>query len=179
MAGGAKTENGSNAEIYESVIKIVFSWVILMPIAVMVSGKLMAQTVKLSGQHGQLFQISIPKVIKIRANNDEVILGFGLFIVLLAIDGMVAGQVLYRLIVTNFGIDPGHFNALCIFSAFASVFLSGFVYGLSGCVALLRRRGDPQLRKYEQTIERLAAEKRQDDMAGKTSTEKHRQGRGA
>ncbi len=92
-----------------------------MPIAVIISGKLVARTLKIGGQSNQIFRISVPKIFHLQAKNDEVILGFTLFLITLLSMGLIAGKSAYKLLVADFGIDPGQFNALCVLSAFADV----------------------------------------------------------
>jgi hypothetical protein len=143
-------------ELLTDGVKLLFSWVILMPIAVIVSGKLITQLLRIPGQRGQSFQIKIPYLIALKAHNDEVILGFTLFIAALATTGFVAGRAVYRIFSAGFGIDPGQFNSLCIFSAFLSVVISGLVFALTRLAGQLRRRSDPVLREYDRTIDELA-----------------------
>jgi hypothetical protein len=158
MADGGSGDADTATVVYQDVVKAVFSWVILMPIAVMVSGKLVGQTIKLSGQRGQLFQVKLPKVITIAARDDEVILGFTMFLIALMVSGLSAGAAIYRFMVADFGIDPGQFDALCVFSSFVVVAASVLLFLLSRGAARLRRRADPRFRRFENTIEKLAAE---------------------
>jgi hypothetical protein len=144
-------------EVLTSSVKLVFSWIILMPISVIVSGKLITQLLRIPGQRGQSFQIKIPLLINLRAQNDEVILGITLFIVTLATTGLVAGKAVYQVFSAGFGIDPGQFNALCIFSSFISVLLSSFLLVLTRLTGVLRRKSDPVLREYDKRIDELAS----------------------
>jgi hypothetical protein len=115
-------------------LKLIFSWAILMPIAVIVSGKLLAQRFNLRTRTKQLFRIPVIGVFDVQANDDEVILGFSGFITTLFLVSILAGKAVYHLFRVQFGIDPGHFNCLCIFSSFATVVwtLAVFIFGGGG-----------------------------------------------
>lgn len=102
------------------LVKGVFSWVILLPISVIVSGKLLAQPIALSVVSEQLFKINL-KILKIQSTGNEVILGFAGFIITTFILGVFAGQKVYALVKINFGIDPGQFQSICFFGAFLTV----------------------------------------------------------
>jgi hypothetical protein len=143
----------------EPLIKFVFSWVILMPIAVIISGKLLAKPIRLSVTSKQNFEIPL-RILTMRATGGEVVLGFTSFIVMLLLVGVFFGQAAYALVKTNFGIDPGQFNALCMLSSFISVAISFLIFIAD--VMFKKRSGsgiilDPAA--YEKTISELAAKK--------------------
>lgn len=135
-------------------ISYIFSWVILMPIAVIVSGKLMAQRLKLVSSSKQLFKIPIPGVLTIQARNDEVILGFAGFLVTLVVVGFIGGPTAYKLMIERFGIDPGHFNSLCVVSAFLTVLWSFVVFIVSSGGG-----GGDFSKEHEELINELAQRK--------------------
>ncbi|MET1072535.1 MAG: hypothetical protein ABWY11_07815, partial [Umezawaea sp.] len=55
-----------------------------------------------------------------------------------------------------FGIDPGQFNALCVFSAFLSVALTSFLLVVVRVAGHLRSRSEAASKnKYEAMIEEL------------------------
>ena len=112
-------------------IKFVFSWVILMPVAVIVSGKLLAQRFKLVSNADDIFRIPIRGLFVIEAKNDEVVLGFSGFLLTLFIIAVAAGHIVYDLFKYQFGVDPGQFNSLCVFSSFATVLWTAILYVLT------------------------------------------------
>lgn len=115
--------------LLEKVVKVIFSWVVLMPIGVIVSGHLLSQVFHLSQPNPkQFFRIPIPEFLEIRADGDSVILGFSGFLITFLILCTLAGRSIYAVVKTQFGIDPGHFNALCIFSSMATVLWSAVLY---------------------------------------------------
>lgn len=114
-----------------TAVKAIFSWIILMPIAVIVSGKLLAYRFKLGGASKQLFRIPIVGLFHIQADNDEVVLGFSGFLLTLFFSGGLAGHAIHRFFQYQFGIDPGQFNTLCVFSSFATVVWAFFLYLLT------------------------------------------------
>src|SRR5688500_8373310 len=105
----------------EKAIKFIFSWVVLMPISVIIGGKLLAQVLKLNVRSTQLFKITIPRLFIIQATDSEVIMGFTGFIITLVLIAVPAGPTAYAMFVKQFGVDPGHFNSLCVLSSFATV----------------------------------------------------------
>ena len=109
-------------------LKFVFSWIVLMSIAVIVSGKLLASRFRLGSHTRQKFRIPIPGVLNVEASGDEVIFGFvGFFITFLFI-GLLGGPRAYEILVRQLGIDPGQFNALCMLSSFATVLWTTVLY---------------------------------------------------
>lgn len=106
----------------------IFTWVFLMPISVVVSGKLLTHRLAVRGGSGQSFVLSVGKRVKIQAKNEEVILGFFAFIAILFVSGLAFGPVIYSKFVNQFGLDLGQFNTLLVFSSFATLFISGVSY---------------------------------------------------
>jgi hypothetical protein len=107
MAGKDNLDYGWVADIADTL----FSWAVLMPIAVIVSGKLLAKPINFTVDSEQSFKISI-KLLNIQATGGEVILGFTGFFITLFGFGTFGGKEIYALVKDNYGIDPGHFNAL-------------------------------------------------------------------
>ena len=102
-----------------------------MPVAVIVSGKMLAIRFRLTVQDKQWLKIPLPYVAKIQATGAEVILGFSGFFLTLFVITVPAGRIVYEMFRYQFGIDPGQFNSLCIFSSFATVVWSSIAYALS------------------------------------------------
>ena len=80
------------SEPLADALKFIFSWVVLMPIAVIITGKLLAQTLKLPVRSKQFFRIHVPLVFTLQADNDEVVLGFVGFIFNLLVIGVLFGE---------------------------------------------------------------------------------------
>ena len=102
-----------------------------MPVAVIVSGKLLSQRFKLDVGDAQLLRIPIFGLLVIQAGGAEVILGFSGFLLTLFFLAVLAGKTVYALFCYQFGVDPGQFNALCVFSSFATVVWSVLLYLLT------------------------------------------------
>jgi len=111
-------------------VETIFSWVILMPISVIISGKILAKILNFPVDSEQVFKIPI-KILNIEAIGGEVILGFAGFIITLTGMGLIAGQEVYLLVKTNFGIDPGQFNSICMLSSFATVIWTSIIFLIS------------------------------------------------
>jgi hypothetical protein len=103
------------------VLKTIFSWVVLMPIAVIISGVLLSKPFRLQVEAEQQFRLPIPTIFKLQATGGEVILGFAGFIITLLPVSLIGGQAMYAFFRLQFGIDPGQFNSLCILSSFITV----------------------------------------------------------
>jgi hypothetical protein len=111
--------------IIQTFILFIFSWIIIMPTAVILSGKLLAPRLKLPAWSEQTFDIKIPPIgptmYRVNANNGEVVVGLSSFLLCLLILAMTAGPAAYEKFRINFGIDPGHFNSLCVFSSLIQI----------------------------------------------------------
>jgi hypothetical protein len=117
---------GNSDETYALVGKI-FSWTLLMPIAVIVSGKFLSSVFPMANGKSQLFKISL-KILVIQANNDEVTLGFAGFMITLVVVALTGGANFYHFTAQRFGVDPGQFNTLCFASALFCVVWSAFIW---------------------------------------------------
>lgn len=143
----------------ESVFKFIFSWVLLMPIAVIVSGKIVGTLLKMPRQHKQFFRIPIPRVLNLEARGDEVVFGFVAFFLNFLAIAMPAGKPAYRMFVDRFGPDPGQFNALCILASFTAVATSLLLVLIARGTALLRSRTDGTVREHGRLVEKIARDK--------------------
>ena len=114
----------------ESTLSVLFSWIILTPISIIISGKIVALMINLPVIGEQNFKINLG-ILVIEAKHGEVILGFTLFIMFFALIGFFQGENTYLMVKASFGIDPGQFNALCMVSSFATVVLVGVIFFLN------------------------------------------------
>jgi hypothetical protein len=143
-----------------NIFKTIFSWAVLMPIAVIISGKLLAQPLKISIDTDQYFAIPIPKILYLRANGGEVILGFAGFIITLVLTAIIGGQSAYIMFRDRFGIDPGQFNSLCIFSSFMTVIWSVLIWLLTFLLSKAKQSApDPVAQERDELIIKLAKTK--------------------
>ncbi|TKF23246.1 hypothetical protein FCV43_04180 [Vibrio genomosp. F6] len=150
-----KVDEG-NLEWIAVIIKFIFSWLILMPIAVIVSGKLLSKPINFGSDSKQVLKIPL-KIFQIEANGGEVILGFACLIIILFTVAMFGGADVYALVKENFGIDPGQFHSICFFSSLVSVifstllFITHYLFTNVWTTSFVDNQS-----KYESTIERLA-----------------------
>jgi hypothetical protein len=154
---GAVTNRPSSIAPLNDALKFIFSWVALMPLSVIVSGKLLAHipAFRLAGQEKQDFGLRLPGVIRFFASGDEVVFGFGLFLSELFILSLVAGHGIYKLFRSDFGVNLGQFNSLCAFSALSSVVFSLLILIVALIVTRVRRASDKSLKEYDETIDKL------------------------
>src|SRR5437016_6208137 len=101
-----------NQETITDTLKFICSWIVLLAIGVIVSGKLLAQKLKIDTGPGQLFRIPIKGIFTIEATNGEVVLGVSFYLICLLFLGWAFGASLQQWVRVHFGIDPGQFNAL-------------------------------------------------------------------
>ena len=152
--------NTPSLEWIDPFIKSVFSWIILMPISVIVTGKLLSKPINFTVNSTQLFQIPL-KILVVQATQGEVVLGFSGFIITLFGLAVFDGVGIYSIVKTNFGIDPGQFNSLCMFSSFATVvwsfavFLIHAFFSGSGSASFVEdvKRYDDQIQRLENNSE--------------------------
>lgn len=142
------------------ILKTIFSWAVLMPIAVIISGILLAKPFKLQVETEQRFRIPIPRIFHLEATNGEVILGFAGFIITLVIIALVGGQAAYAFFRNQFGIDPGQFNSLCVLSSFVTVIWSVIIWLLT---QVRSNAPDPVERKRDSQIIRISNKLKQED----------------
>jgi hypothetical protein len=126
------TASTGYAEFISDALKFIFSWLVLMPIAIIVSGRLYSRVFYLGGTSRQLFRIHVPPVLDVSATDDEVILGFTGLILCLLFVGLPLGPIAYDLIKRQLGIDPGQFDSLCVFSSFLNVALATITFFIRG-----------------------------------------------
>jgi len=115
---------------FETIVRFIFSWIILMPISVIISGKLLAKPITLIVNSRQIFKISLG-VLVIQSTDEEVILGFIGFIITLFITGVFGGINVYVFVKSHFGVDPGHFTSLCFFSSCLMVLWSFILFSIN------------------------------------------------
>ncbi|EGR0399142.1 hypothetical protein [Vibrio parahaemolyticus] len=138
------------------IIKFIFSWLILMPIAVIVTGKLLSKPINFGSDSKQVLKIPL-KIFQIEANGGEVILGFACLIIILFLVAVIGGSDIYTLVKTNFGIDPGHFHSICFFSSLVSVIFSALLFIVHYLfTSVWKTSFVDDSKKYEATIEALA-----------------------
>src|SRR5277367_1314353 len=87
-----------------TVMKFIFSWFVLAPIAVIVSGMLLSNRLLLRSGPGHYFAVRIFGVLDIRARGTEAVLGFVGFLITLLLVGGINGAWVYRVFRINFGI---------------------------------------------------------------------------
>lgn len=144
----------------EQAVKFIFSWVILMPIAVIVGGKFLSQVLPQFTGAKQLLRIAVKGIMEVAATDNEVIYGFGGFILTLFIVSVYGGNEVYPLVKSKFGIDPGHFNSLCVFCSFANVVWSFGIFIMNTIFVRIYRliKGDTSAER-DRLLDQIAKKK--------------------
>lgn len=139
----------------ETLIKFIFSWVILMPVAVIVTGKLLSKPINYGADSKQLLKIPL-RIFNVEASGGEVILGFAcLFIVFLSV-AMIGGADVHTVVKTKFGVDPGQFHSIVFFSSLLSVSISGALFIIHYVFKQCSSSTFVDKDKYNEMIEKLA-----------------------
>ena len=139
-----------------TALTFVFSWLVLTPIAIIISGKLLSVILKWPGQTNQRLQIKVPGILTLNATKGEAVFGFTAFLVNFVLIAVIGGPHAYHFFVDRFGPDPGQFDALCALGAFSSVLTSLFLVGATRGLARVRVKSDPILQEHRSLIAKLA-----------------------
>lgn len=160
LSAAASSVGSGSLALLATALKFVFSWIILTPIAIIVSGKMLAHRLMLEPGSKQLFSIRIFRILTVEARNEEVVLGLTGFLVTLLVVGAAGGARAYALFREHFGIDPGQFNSLCVISA---LFLVVWAFAVYLMAKPFRVRADSRLQEeHAKKIRDLAAKKKGD-----------------
>lgn len=149
-------------ETIRTVVIYIFSWFILLSVAVIVSGKLLAKTITLTVRGSQEFFINL-WLLRIKSTDDEVILGFTGFIITLLILAGLRGAAIYELVKNEFGVDPGHFYAVCMFCSFVTVAWSFLMFVLT---TFRGPKDDSTSTERDRLIDSFAAESPKEELEG-------------
>lgn len=110
-------------DVLQTVLIFLFSWVVLLGISVIVTGKIAARHFSMGIDLSDEFKINI-YIINIKARGDEVSLGFLIFSVFLFLTILIGGADAYAFFRSRSGIDIGHWNSLCMVASFLSLIFS-------------------------------------------------------
>lgn len=162
LTGSNAAQGSGSASAILDPLKYVFSYVVLMPIAVVMTGKLLAQVpvFSLVGQEHQRFGVTIPGVLSLRASGPEAVLGFLAFLPTLTILGLAAGPAIHTVVADHLGLQIDQFTSICLFSALADVAVVAMLAGLIVGIGAARRRKDPVNVEYRQAIDDVSHNRR-------------------
>ena len=139
------------------IFKLIFSIVVLMPISVIIAGKLLSQIFTLKVVDKQYFKVPLV-MLHIQATDDEVIWGFIGFIVTLVLFAAFIGETAQIVVKEHFGMTYPPFSSLCLLSAFTTVVWNVLLYGISQKFRNLRY--DKKYREYRRRINEISKRKR-------------------
>jgi hypothetical protein len=115
----------------QEILIFVLSWLVLTAAAIIISGKLMAKRVLLGFAEDDLFKINL-YIFKIKAQGDEVSLGFITFMGNLLIFIIIGYTRVYQFVKDHAGLDIGPWNSLCASASFASIGMSFLLFIVLG-----------------------------------------------
>jgi len=141
--------NSKYLEVVGSVLSFVFSWLVLMAVAVILSGKFLMKLLRFSTESKQLFRLSF-KIFVLEASGGEVVLGLAGFLITLFLVACGWGHMVFDIVKNNFGIDTSQFNSVMFFSSLMTVLWSFLVYAAN----FLYLRMQPSFVNDEEVYER-------------------------
>jgi hypothetical protein len=114
------TDPSKAIEAVQALLSFLFSWIVLLGIGVIISGKLARQCISLGFADEAEFSINLG-AFKIGAKGDEVSLGFILFFLALATVIIVGGDDAHLFLKNRAGLDVGQWNSVCVVASFISI----------------------------------------------------------
>ncbi len=117
----------SVAAAVQGLIVVILSWMVLVALAIIISGKLVVKRFPFGLKDDALFSIPL-HYFKIKATGDEVSVGFLLFILSLGLAVIFGGVPAYQFFRQQAGIDIGQWNSLCVIACFFSLLFATFVF---------------------------------------------------
>lgn len=139
---GAASTDQAIAQVQRAILG-VFSWILLMAVGVIISGKLLALRIPLRLKSDDLFSINL-LLFKLRASGDEVSLGLATFILTLGPVVVLGGSAAYGFFREHTGLEIGQWNSLCAISSFFSIVVATAVWILASLI-----RGQPLISAEE------------------------------
>lgn len=109
------------------IVKFVFSWLIVLPAATIIAGKLLTKPIPFSTSTKQVLKIPL-KIFNLEATDGEVIVGFTAQLITFFFAAVIGGQNIHSIVKTNFGVDPGQFHAIFFFSALLTVIWASVIF---------------------------------------------------
>lgn len=140
-------------------VKFIFSWIIVLPAAAIIAGKLLTKPIPFSTNTKQVLKIPL-YIFKLEATDGEVIVGFTALLITLFFVGIIGGKDVHSIVQDNFGVDPGQFHAIFFFSALLTVIWASAIFLLHHFGKLSRSSSfSDNGEKHANIIENLAKRK--------------------
>ncbi len=136
-------------------IRFFFSVFVLGFISIIITGKLLTKIPACNIQYlkGSQFMKFNIGIVKLEANDGEVIVGLASYICIVLLVGSCIGKIIHDFFNNNFGTNLTQFEAICIFSAFCSLFISFILVLLHP-----KRKENLFNDKYDSQIDKLSNE---------------------
>lgn len=109
------------------VVKFIFSWLIVLPAAAIIAGKLLTKPIPFSTSTKQVLKIPL-KIFNLEATDGEVIVGFAALLITFFFVAMIGGRDVHSIVIMNFGVDPGQFHSIFFFSALLTVIWASVIF---------------------------------------------------
>lgn len=116
-----------NIEIFSTLVKLIFSWLVILPAATIIAGKLLTKPIPFSTDTKQLLRIPL-KIFTLEATDGEVIVGFAAQLITFFFVAIIGGKNVHSIVQNNFGVDPGQFHSIFLFSALLTVLWASFIF---------------------------------------------------
>lgn len=138
-------------ELIEAAVRFIFSWVIMMPVSIILTGQLLDSNIRALKGDTNIFTIDIG-IFRVQSSGSAVAFGFATFFTTFLIVTVTGGKHVYEWVQPRLGIDPGHFHTNCLLSALLSVTF-GFLVHLTA--PLFKARKLVSTRERDDIIERI------------------------
>jgi hypothetical protein len=112
------------------LLLFIFSWVLMLPIGVIISGIFLGSLLQIATPDDTRFTIPL-YILRIEARTGQVVAGFYAYLLTFVLVVIFGGAALYEFIKRESGLDPGHFNALCVTSSILSALWTSIPFVLA------------------------------------------------
>lgn len=127
MTGSPSFDYNRGIEAANAVLTAIFSWVVLLGISVIVTGKITCRILRNTVLSEDKFTINFV-IFKISAIGDEVLFGFLIFLLVLLSVILFGGAQVYDMFKNHSGIDIGQWNSICVLSSLLSVLVATLIF---------------------------------------------------
>jgi hypothetical protein len=127
-----KEEMLRHIETLSPLFLFIFSWIVMLPMGVIISGIFLGSLMTAQASEGTIFKIPL-FILNIEARRNQVVAGFYAFILTFTLVIIFGGAELYIYIKERSGIDPGHFNSLCVASSVLAVIWTSIPFVFHNC----------------------------------------------
>lgn len=158
-----KDNKGFSKIQFEEIIVFIFSWIVVLPICVVLTGKFLSQVFDYKVKNDDLFAINV-YFLRIKAEKSEVMIGFGVYLLVFFTNLLFAKEYPLSVLNDGAGLKLTKWNAVCLFSALCSSSIATLVFIVINLVPrLFRRRNIISKDKEAEILSKIASVKSDND----------------